>query len=121
MHLPANLTDCDELDAAWTDCSFDDTATAEIDAHLNAEEEFTISFWFKNLDATPCDGNCRRVVPIFRFFSSLAPLRMDYMVNRDGFFEIFDPAAGSYFYSGFEQTELAKAYRPDAWNAVTIG
>jgi hypothetical protein len=141
--LSANLTDCDELDAAWTDCDFDDSAIAEIDAQLKArilestlfsaflhgnctrtltfenfsckaEEEFSISFWFKDLDAT-------QEPPIFRFFSSLAPLRMEMVVLRDGHFDVFDSAAQSHFYSAFETSEMEKNYRPGAWNAVSIG
>ena len=56
-HLAANLTDCDELDTAWTDCSFDDAAAAEIDAQLKADEEFSISFWFKVMTKTYCFSN----------------------------------------------------------------
>ena len=59
--------------------------------------------------------------PIFRFFSSLAPLRMEMVVLRDGHFDVFDSAARSHFYSAFEISEMEKNYRPGAWNAVSIG
>ena len=59
--------------------------------------------------------------PIFRFFSSLAPLRMEMVVLRDGNFDVFDPAAQSHFQSAFEVSEMEENYRPGAWNAISIG
>ena len=59
--MSANLTDCDELDAAWTDCDFDDSAIAEIDAQLKARIlESTLFSAFLH-------GNCTRTLTFENF------------------------------------------------------
>ena len=47
---PADLRDCEQLDEAWADCSFDETSSADAMVGLENEQSFFISFWFKNLD-----------------------------------------------------------------------
>lgn len=114
MPSPANLTDCNELDLAWSDCGWDDSTAAAEDSTLLSQEEFTVSFWFKDLGALEHP-------PIFRFFSSLDPVTMEMQFGRLSggtyMFDIFNSASRKHFQSGVAQ----RFYYPGKWNSVTIG
>jgi hypothetical protein len=100
----------------WADCSFDDSAAADIDAALKDEEEFMFSFWFKDLEN-------RAFPPIFRFFSALVPLRLEMSYGRMSttgnyyYVDIFDQAANTVFSVG----SAIDTYRPVEWNSVKMG
>ena len=114
MPSPANLTDCDELDLAWSDCDWEDFTVADVDSALLAQEEFMILFWFKDLGALEHP-------PVFRFFSSLEPVTMEMQFGRLSggtyMFDIFNLASQKHFQSGVDR----RFYNPGKWNSVTIG
>jgi len=111
---PTDLVNCDQLDKAWADCSFDDTASANAIDSLTDDKAFFISFWFKNLDNWKSH-------PEIRFFSSIAPLRTDLYIwvglSPRPCMTMFDVEKKK----SYTLAVPPGSYIPGVWNKVMVG